>query len=226
MRKISVLVCDDAKYICTFFEMMLNNTDNIECVAKAFNEKDVIEKAESAKPDIVLLDIQMDNEKSGIKLIPKIFEASPNSKIIIMSVHEDDGIVYEAIRAGASDYCTKNQEPEEILRIIEKVHEGNNEIRASIVKKITNQFTAVEERQRSLLYMFNKMIVLSKVELDILKSLCMNKSYDDIADERHIEPSTVRTHVHRILKKMEYSNMSSLVKDLNDMNMMGMFKNK
>lgn len=226
MKKISVLVCDDAKYICTFFEMMLNNTDNIECVAKAFNEKDVIEKAESAKPDIVLLDIQMDNEKSGIKLIPKIFEASPNSKIIIMSVHEDDGIVYEAIRAGASDYCTKNQEPEEILRIIEKVYEGNNEIRASIVKKITNQFTAVEERQRSLLYMFNKMIVLSKVELDILKSLCMNKSYDDIADERHIEPSTVRTHVHRILKKMEYSNMSSLVKDLNDMNMMGMFKNK
>ena len=51
----------------------------------------------------------------------------------------------------------------------------------------------------------------------------MNKSYDDIADERHIEPSTVRTHVHRILKKMEYSNMSSLIKDLNDMNMMGMF---
>lgn len=223
MSKISVLVCDDAKYMCAFFEMMLNNTDNIRCIAKAFNEKEVIEKAEVTKPDIVLLDIQMDNEKSGIKLIPKIFEVSPNSKIVIMSVHEDDDIVYEAIRAGASDYCTKNQEPEEILRIIEKVYDGDNEIRASIVKKITNQFTAVEERQRSLLYMFNKMIVLSKVELDILKSLCMNKSYDDIADERHIEPSTVRTHVHRILKKMEYSNMSSLIKDLNDMNMMGMF---
>lgn len=224
MSKISVLVCDDAKYICSFFEMMLNNTDNIECIAKACNEKDVIEKAELTKPDIVLLDIQMDNEKSGIRLIPKIFEVSPKSKIVIMSVHEDDGIVYEAIRAGASDYCTKNQEPEEILKIIKKVYEGNNEIRAGIVKKITNQFSVVEERQRSLLYMFNNMIVLSKVELDILKSLCSNKSYDDIAEERHIEPSTVRTHVHRILKKMEYSNMSSLIKDLNDMNMLDMFK--
>ena len=224
MNKIRVLISDDAKYICTFFKMMINDTDSMECVATACNEKETIETAETVQPDIVLLDIQMDNEKSGIRLIPKIFEVSPQSKIIIMSVHEDDGIVYEAIRAGASNYCTKDQEPNEILQTIENVYKGNNEIRENIVKKITNQFAAVEERQRSLLYMFNKMIVLSKIELDILKSLCMNKSYNDIANERHIEPSTVRTHIHRILKKMEYSYMSSLVKDLNDMDIIEMLK--
>lgn len=224
MDKIKVLICDDAKYICAFFEMMLNNTDKFVCVGKAQDEKEAVERALQLKPDIVLLDIQMDNEKSGIKLIPKLFDVSPESKIVIMSVHEDDRTVFEAIRAGASDYCTKNQEPAEILHIIERVYEGNNEIRASIVKKITNQFSEVEDRQRSLLFMFNNMLVLSKVELDILKSLCMDKSYDEIADERKIEPSTVRTHVHRILRKMGYSNMSRLVKDLKEMGIFDMFK--
>lgn len=224
MEKIRVLVCDDMPYICDFFEMLLNNSENCICVGSAHNEAEVTQQVKQLQPDIVLLDVQMDTEDSGLRLIPIIGELSPRSKIIIISVHEDSRIVFEAIKRGAKDYFVKNQPTDEIIETIERIHtENRNIIRGDIATKLIDQYEIIEERQQSLLYMFNKMIVLSQRELEILKELCDGQSYTAIAEKYFIEEVTVRTHINRILKKMEYKRISTLVEHLKKIRVFDLF---
>ena len=224
MEKIKVLICDDMTYICDFFEMLLNNSKNCVCVGKAYNEADAISLTEKLKPDIILLDVQMDSDDSGLHLIPILSEKNRESKIIIISVHEDNHTVFEAIKRGAKDYFIKNQPADEILDIIQKVYEGRNELRTTIAQKLVHQYEVIEKRQESLLYMFNNMLVLSQRELEILRDLCDDKSYAEIAARYHIEEVTVRTHVNRILKKLEYKKISTLIEHLNKIRVFDLFR--
>lgn len=225
MEKIRVLVCDDMPYICDFFEMLLNNSKNCVCVGRACNEAEVTRQVAKLRPDIVLLDVQMDTEDSGLQLIPAIGRLSPASKIIIISIHEDSRIIFEAIKRGAKDYFVKNQPTDEIIETIERIHTDNQDmIRGDIATKLINQYEVIEERQQSLLYMFNKMIILSQRELEILKELCAGKSYTAIAEKYFIEEVTVRTHINRILKKMGYKRISTLVEHLRQLRVFDLFR--
>ena len=224
-KKISVLICDDMEYLCDFFELLINNTEMLSCCGKAHNEAESLALTKKYTPDIILLDIQMDNQYSGLNIIPELFNISPNSKIIIISVHEDKKIIFDAISRGAKDYILKNQPAEEIIKKIEDVYFCKNNIDSSIIQKLTEQYAEIEQRQASLLYMFNEMMSLSKREIDILRDMYNGKSYAQIASEQFVEETTIRTHVHRICKKLKYRNSHSLIESLRKLQVFDLWKN-
>lgn len=224
MGKIRVVVCDDLKYMCMFFGDLLNSSETCECVGEANSEREVRDKVKEIQPDVVLLDMQMDTSESGIKLIPEIKELSPQTDIIVISVHEENDKIFKAIQAGARDYLFKNADPDDIIQSIENVYNGKDEIRGDIVRRILDQMRNIEEKQQSILFLVNKMRSLSERELAVVKGVCSGKTYGEIADEINTEVVTVRTYASRILKKMGYSRMSKLTEDLNALGIMRLFK--
>lgn len=225
MSKIRVLVCDDMFYMSMFFKDLLNSTTSCECVGEAHDEKEVMEKVKELKPDVILLDVQLENSESGIMLIPQILEESPKSDIIMISIHDDNDKIFRAIQLGAKDYILKSQPPSEIIKSIEKVCSGSTELSADIGKRIIDQIEIIEERQKSLLYIVNKMMTLSSREVEVLKAACQGCNYEEIAKKINIEEVTVRTYISRILKKMHYSRMSTLIDDLSSLGVMDLFGN-
>ncbi len=224
MEKIRVLVCDDMMYMRLFFVELINNSDNCICVGEAKNEQETISQVEKLKPDIVLLDVQMDREDSGIILIPQIKELSPHTKIIMISVHDDNDKIFDAIQLGAKDYILKEQMPSDILENIEKVHNGDSGLRSELAEKILKRCEEVEEKQKSILFFINNMMILSQRELEILKLSGKGLTYEQIADKLCIEEVTVRIYVSRVLKKMQYSKMSVLIKHLREMGIFDFFE--
>lgn len=225
MEKIRVLVCDDMFYMSMFFKDLLNSTESCECVGEAHDEKDVIDKVSKLKPDVILLDVQLENSESGIMLIPQILEISPDSDIIMISIHDDNDKIFKAIQLGAKDYILKSQPPSEIVKSIEKIRGGSKELRVDIGKRIIDQIEVIEERQKSLLYIVNKIITLSSREVEVLKAACHGYNYEEIAKKIKIEEVTVRTYISRILKKMHYTKMTSLIDDLNMLGVMDLLAN-
>lgn len=226
MSKIRVMIADDSEYLCEYFCLMLNNSDVCECVATANNEAQTIEKCMALIPDVLLLDIQMDFKDSGLKLIPQLKKLFPDLKIIIISVHDEKDLVFEAIRLGAYDYIIKNQAHDEVIESIKNAYTDKKVMRMDIAQLILEECKTIEMRQASLLYMFNNLLCLSEREINILKSLCEGKKYSEIAKENIVEEVTVRTQVSRIVKKLNYSSVDLLVKHLKEINIFELFDKK
>lgn len=223
MNKIRVAIADDSVYLCEYFSSMLNNSDFCECVGIAQNEAETIALCREKLPDIILLDIQMDFMNSGLKLIPQLKAIVPELKIIIISVHDEKNLVFEAMRLGAYDYIVKNQPPEEILESVKNAIEEKKVMRNDIAKLILDEYKEIEKRQVSLFYMFNNLLCLSEREIEILKALCAGKKYSEIAQEHVVEEVTVRSQVNRILKKLNYKNIGMLIEHLNEIQVFDLF---
>ncbi len=224
MSKIKVVIADDSLYICEYFALMLNASDFCECVGTASDEASTLEVCEEKKPDVILLDIQMDVMNSGLKLIPKLKAILPKLKIIMISVHDEKELVFEAMRLGAYDYIVKNQPSEEIFTSIKNAYEGKEYLRSDIARLVLEEYKEIEKRQESLLYMFNELMSLSKREIEILKLLCAGKKYPEIAKINFVEEVTVRTQVSKILKKLKYDDVNILVETMNNLKVFDMLK--
>ena len=225
-EKISVLVCDDMAYIGKLYCSMLNNSESCQCVGIAGNERDTIAMVGDLHPDIILLDVQMDSVDSGLKLITQILEISPFSKIIMISVSNDSENIFKAIQLGAKDYFVKDHPFKDLLETIENVYKGENKIHSDIVAKIMEHYDIVEKKQESLLYIVNKLMCLSKREMEILRELCHGLSYSDLSKKLFIEEVTIRVTVNNIIKKTEFKNIQMLIEHVNKLGIFSLFNNK
>jgi len=224
MSKIKVMIADDSLYICEYFALMLNASDFCECIGTASDEASTLAICEEKKPDVILLDVQMDVMNSGLKLIPKLKALLPNLKIIIISVHDEKELVFEAMRLGAYDYIIKNQPSEEIFTSIRNAYEEKEFVRSNIAKLILDEYKEIEKRQESLIYMFNELMCLSKRETEILRLLCDGKKYSEIASINCVEEVTVRTQVSKILKKLKYDDVNVLVETMKHLKVFDLLK--
>lgn len=223
MEKIRVLVCDDMSYMCSVFKELLNNSETCVCIGIAHNERETVQCIREERPDVVLLDMQMDTSESGLTLIPIIHEYSPETAIIVISVYEDNEKIFKAIQLGAKDYLFKTTPPDSIISTIENIHKGREFLSSNVASRILEEIRKVERNQRSLLFLVNKMHSLSGREMEVLKYACKGEKYESIAEKINAEPVTVRTYVSRILKKMGYGKMADLVEDLKELGITEIF---
>ena len=238
MNKIRVIMCDDQQYMCECFEYSLREIEDIDFLGYATNKKESKKLIETVMADIILLDIQMDTATTGLELINVVKERQPEAKIIIMTVHEDEEYIFRAFSEGVSDYFLKIYPTEDLISSIRLVYNSQIVLRPYIAQKILNESRriaekqkeieesnrSIQESQKSLLYILNIMTKLSTAEFEILKELYYGKSCSQIAEERYVTETTIRTHTWRILKKFEYNSMKKLVSELKRMNAFSMFE--
>lgn len=195
------MLCDDYKYICEYFKSSLSEYDDIDVVAVANSSEEALQMIAVHKPDVAILDIQIESERSGIELIPQIEALSPETKIIIFSIHEEPKLIYEALVLGANGYFLKSIEVDEMAESIRSIYNEKNVFPPFILEKFIDESRSSYLQRDSLLYTVSLLKNLSASEFEILKLASQGKSSKEIAAQRFVEQSTIRCQITNILKR-------------------------
>ena len=224
MSKIRVAICDDMPQILRHFKKVIQAAEDMEVVATAESGKEMLGLVEQAKPDIILMDIQMESEDAGIAATNKILSEHPEIKIIMLTVHKEDDLIFRAYGAGAIDYIIKTEESEDIVKSIRTVYNNDIFIRPGIAKKILNQFSVMHKRQESVMYTIAVIMSLTNSELEVLKLLLSGMSRKELAEQRNVEYVTINTQIRNIMKKLGYSSTKEMIASMKAMKIFDIIK--
>lgn len=224
MNKIRVAVCDDIKQMRDYFSDIISAREDMEVVAIAERGDEIVQLAAQTKPDVILMDIQMESGRAGIDATMKITNELPEISIIILTVHDDDELIFDAFVAGAVDYLVKSVSVEDIFESITNAYNRNMQLNNRITQTIMGEFIRMKKERKSLLYLVNMMCNLSPGELETLQLLCAGMSRKRISEMRHVELVTVHTTVGRIMRKLGYKNSSTMIDDINTLGVLNSIK--
>lgn len=192
--KIRILIADDHHVVRRGLVFFLKTQNNIEIIGEAGNGKEAIEMADKYMPDLVLMDLVMP-EMDGIEATRKIKEKHPEMKILILTSFSDQNHVIPAIEAGASGYQLKDIEPDELVKAIRQLMNGENQLHPKAATHLITRFSSKSAEKRPL-------EDLTRRETEVLKEIASGKSNKEIAASLFITEKTVKTHVSSILAKL------------------------
>jgi DNA-binding NarL/FixJ family response regulator len=206
---IRVLIADDQALFRRGLYVVLGTEDHIEVVAEAENGEEAVAKVEELAPDVVLMDVRMPRI-NGIEAARRIRDLSPSTKILMLTVSDEEDDLYEAIKAGANGYLLKEISVEEVAEAIRAVVQGQSLISPSMASKLLSEFNSLarraEERQQY------PAPTLTSRELEVLKLVAKGMSNREIADGLFISENTVKNHVRNILEKLHlHSRMEAVI---------------
>lgn len=198
MKPITLLLADDHFIVREGLRACFADQKQIKIVGEASNGKEAIEKAEALRPDVILLDISMP-VMSGIEATPILRRRVKNSKIIILTIHNNKEYVSRILKSGAHGYVLKDAAPAELLNAIESVHRGDAFLSPAVSKTLV---TTIQREEAE----------LSEREREVLSLIAEGHSSIEIAERLFISERTVGTHRERIMKKLDIHSAAGLTK--------------
>jgi DNA-binding NarL/FixJ family response regulator len=206
---IRVLVVDDHALFRRGLEMVLEQEPDIEVVGEASDGAEAVERATDTTPDVVLMDVRMPR-RGGIDACTAIKDAVPSTKIIMLTISDEEADLYDAIKAGAMGYLLKEISIEEVASAIRAVHGGQSLISPSMASKLLNEFASMikrtDERQNV------PTPRLTDREMEVLRLVAKGLNNRDIAKQLYISENTVKNHIRNILEKLQlHSRMEAVV---------------
>jgi DNA-binding NarL/FixJ family response regulator len=206
---IRVIVADDHALFRRGLEMVLESEPDIEVVAEANDGNEVIALSEQHMPDLVLMDVRMPG-RSGIEATQSIKDAVPHTKILMLTISDEEEDLYDAIKAGANGYLLKEISIEEVADAIRSVHMGQSLISPSMASKLLNEFAAMARKDEEKQQMPAPR--LTEREMEVLTLVAQGLNNRDIAKQLFISENTVKNHVRNILEKLHlHSRMEAVV---------------
>lgn len=212
---IKVLIADDMEPICRRYRRILETDPEIEVLDCVQTGAAAVSVAEEKRPDVVLMDVEMETKLAGLDAALEILSRFPEMKVIILTVYEDDEIVFQAFQNGVTDYFLKNSPGTEIITCVKDAYQGTSPIRPVIAQKIRREFQRVKQKESSFMYTLQIVTQLTQTELDILDLTCQGYTRSEICRLRCVELSTVKTQIRNILKKFEMESMSEVAACIN-----------
>lgn len=206
---IRVLLVDDHALFRRGLQMVLEGEADIEVVGEAADGQEAVEQAEATTPDIVLMDVRMPKQ-SGIEATRTIKETLPSTRIVMLTISDEEADLYEAIKAGASGYLLKEIAIEELADAVRSVHAGQSLISPSMASKLLNEFATIVKNRDERTEVPGPR--LTERELEVLKLVAKGMNNRDIGSELFISENTVKNHVRNILEKLHlHSRMEAVV---------------
>src|SRR5918992_5557716 len=206
---IRVLIVDDHALFRRGLQMVLEGESDIDVVGEASDGHEAVVRAEQTTPDVVLMDVRMP-KRSGIEATRVIKDTLPTTKILMLTISDEESDLYEAVKAGASGYLLKEISIEEVAGAVRSVHQGQSLISPSMASKLLNEFASMvrgRDERTSL-----PAPRLTERELEVLKLVARGKNNRDIGTELFISENTVKNHVRNILDKLHlHSRMEAVV---------------
>jgi NarL family two-component system response regulator LiaR len=194
---IRVLVVDDHAVVREGLRAFLELQDGISVVGEADEGRAAIESARLLRPDVVLLDLVMP-EVGGLEALPAIIEASPDTKVIVLTSFDDQARVVEAIASGASGYLLKDARPGDIAAAVRTVVDGGAPLHPSAAAGLMSSF-----RSRSVPSALDALTPREREVLDLIANGLANKQ---IAARLGLSLKTIKTHVSNILQKLQVAD--------------------
>ena len=214
---IQVLIAEDILALSRKYKRELEKEDDIKVIASVQSGYEAVMQSALLHPDVVLMDIEMETRTAGLEATTQILSALPNIKIIMLTVYEDDESIFKAFQLGVSDYILKNSRQHDLVNCVRDAYFDRSPIRPVIAAKIRREFQRVRANEQGLLDNLQIISQLTPTELDILTLLHQGYSRQEICDLRCIAQSTVKTHIHNVLRKFGMDSASAVIKQLNDL---------
>ncbi len=206
-EKIRVLIVDDHTILRAGLRMLLNAHPDIEVVGEASDGNQAVASAQRLQPDVILMDIAMP-ECNGIEATRQIKRLMPETRVLVLTMHENEEYLFQVLRAGASGYILKEAADTELVTAIRVVYSGRFYLSPSaqsiMVGDYLQRVRAGEER--------DSYSALTEREREILKLVAEGYTNNQIAERLTISPKTVDTHRTHIMDKLNLHSRAELVK--------------
>ena len=196
---VRVLVVDDDKLMRAGLRAVFSSDDQIEVVGEAGDGRAAIDSARRLTPDVILMDVRMP-EMDGITATREVLQITPEARVVIVTTFEEDDYVFGALAAGASGFLLKRTSPEELIAAIKTVAAGDALLSPSVTRRVIERMardTPMAEHDE------DRLGELTAREREVLELLAAGLTNAEIADRLVIEESTVKTHVKRVLMKLD-----------------------
>jgi DNA-binding NarL/FixJ family response regulator len=203
-RTIRVLLVDDEPLLRLAFTMVLDAQSDMAAVGEAGDGAEAVRKTRALRPDVVLMDVRMPGT-DGIEATARIIESCPESRVLILTTFDLDEYAFAGLRAGASGFLLKNALPEELLGAIRSVAAGDAVVAPRITRRLLEHFadrlpgSGTADGARS----DERLARLTAREREVLVEVGRGLSNTEIAARLHLAEATVKTHLSRILVKLE-----------------------
>jgi DNA-binding NarL/FixJ family response regulator len=200
---IRVGVVEDRENIREGLAALLNGSPGYSCVAACPSAEEGLKVLPGAKPDVVLMDIQLPG-LSGIEALPRLTELLPDTQIMMLTVYEDDEKIFRSLAAGATGYILKGTPPAELLEAIGSLHRGGSPMTDQIARRVVQAFRAMGT---SRLETEN----LSDRESEVLAAVAKGYRDKEVAEQLFLSAETVRTHLRNIYRKLHVRTRTEAV---------------
>ena len=200
---IRVGIIEDDETIREGYAYLIGQTEGYKVTGTYPSFEDAAKKLVHDDPDVLLLDVELPGI-SGIDAVPKIKKLLPDTHILILTVYEQELLIFRALGNGAAGYLTKNTPPEKIISAIHEVMEGGGPMSAHIARMVIGSF------QR------NEQSPLTRRETEILEQIATAKSRKRIAQELFIDLETVKSHIKNIYHKLNVHSKADAIKTAKD----------
>jgi RNA polymerase sigma factor (sigma-70 family) len=194
-----VLIADDDDLMRAGLVELLSGEPEIEIVGEASTGRQAVERARRLGPDVVLMDVRMP-DLDGIQATGELTRAAPGTKVLILTTFEQDDYVFGALRAGASGFLLKRTRPEELIAAVHTIARGDSLLSPSVTRRVIDH---VARQPRPDLADQARLEELTPRERQVLELIARGLSNREIAAALGVEESTIRTHVKRILMKLD-----------------------
>ena len=201
MSGVKVLIVDDQSLVRAGFRMILDSEEDIEVIGEASDGREAIDAVARITPDVILMDIRMPN-LDGLEATRRILDGRTDGpRVLMLTTFDLDEYVYEALRAGASGFMLKDTPPEQLVEAIHVVAGGDALLSPTITKRVIEEF--VRRPPASLQTPPPELADLTARELEVLTYIARGSSNAEIAKALFVSETTVKTHVARILMKLD-----------------------
>lgn len=191
---IKVAIAEDIDDIRNGLQLIINSTHGFECKCACKNGREAQELIPVYKPDVVLMDINIPLI-NGVEVVRALKPKMPAVQFLMCTVYEEDGHIFESLKAGATGYILKKTPPAKLIEAIQDVYQGGSPMSSSIARKVLNSFSSQNHIQ--------PVDELTARERDVLNMLGRGMQYKAIANEINLSAETVRTHIRNIYEKLQ-----------------------
>jgi len=200
LSQIKILLVDDHAVVRMGFKMLIEAEADIKVIGEAESGEVAVKLFQELKPDIIVMDITMPGI-GGLEAIDRIMAKDKNTKILVLSAHEDSVHPKRVLNAGAMGYLTKRSAAEELIKAIKSIHQGKRYLESNIAQQMAITQLSGET---------NPVEILSDREFEVFMALAKGKSTNEIADTLCLSPRTVGTHLYNIKQKLNANNSAEI----------------
>ncbi len=207
MQKINIVLADDHVLVRKGIKAMLETDTGINVVGEASNGVEALEVAKMLKPDILVLDVRMPL-MTGLEAAAKLYQYAPVTKAVILSMHDSEEYVLQALDSGAYGYLLKDTDKDEFVKALKQIHEGSKYFSGGVSNVLASRLLNSKSVGKTLL---KDKYNLSKREREILRMVIDGKQNKQIADTLDKSARTIETHRFNIMKKLGVNNAVDMV---------------
>jgi len=196
---IRLLICDDHRLLTETLTDVVGHDPGFSLLSPVHSSEQAVELVKDLRPDVVLMDIEFGGAMSGIDATRLIKESSPATKVVVMTAHQDERLLVDAVEAGASGFLHKTEGVDDFLGTLKAAAAGEILIDRTALARLLPRVAREREARRDAQLLINQ---LTEREREVLGLLAQGYRNDDIAGRLYISPQTVQTHVRNLLGKL------------------------